>query len=202
MTLKSSSKIFSQGSEFSLVFILQLLLFFVHFSLASTYTRWCTRQKLDYTQIVHWFISLSQDFNEGNSRNSSWGICLSRVLPSRVSVWIWGGVFCIFFLILGMKNVSVCKHPLVLTQWADGCEDMHGVPYGAGPTPLCFHNSQSSVLCRASDCVSFLFFVLSECHHSDSICLIHTWNCKFLFGISPPPLAHLVLEGRKIVGSL
>lgn len=74
-----------------------------------------------------------------------------------------------------MKNVSVCKHPLVLTQWADGCEDMRGVPYGAGgPIPLCFHDSQSSVPCRASDCVSLLFFVLSERHHSDSICLIHT----------------------------
>lgn len=64
---------------------------FFHFSLASTYTRWSTRQKLDYTQIVHWFISLSQDFNErkGNSINSSWGICLSRI-PQQcwVSVWI------------------------------------------------------------------------------------------------------------------
>lgn len=68
---------------------------FFHFSPASTYTRWSTRQKLDYTQIVHWFISLSQDFNEGkgNSINSSWGICLSGVLqPQWVSVWIWWGV--------------------------------------------------------------------------------------------------------------
>lgn len=58
-----------------------------YFSLASTYTRESTRQKLDYPQIVHWFISLSQAFNEEkrNHINNSTKSCRSPEFS-----WTWG----------------------------------------------------------------------------------------------------------------
>lgn len=58
-----------------------------YFSLASTSTRESTRQKLDYPQIVHWFISLSQAFNEEkrNHINNSTKSCHSPEFS-----WTWG----------------------------------------------------------------------------------------------------------------
>lgn len=170
---------------------------FFHFSLASTYTRWSTRQKLDYTQIVHWFISLSQDFNEGkgNSINSSWGICLSWI-PQQcwVSVWIQVGVLSVL-----QGGDEECVHIDTPRRhiyqigwhargpvWSTLLISVASVPFLRSQA---FSHQYSIVFYFVS-----LFFLLGYSRGrscSVSMYLIPFCNPTVCFGISAAPLRHL-----------